>query len=135
LQLKSAYQGNSYWNAYFPGPARGAFVLRIDADKAYELTGFARAISARSQLLVVNSVGIHVAFVDPFYGIQSLEETRRELTNVTFPLELAKGINFLILNYEQQPIWLGGVESALDPDSVDTVTFTNKFPRAHHIQS
>jgi hypothetical protein len=111
LPLKSAYLKSPYWEFYSPGPARGAFVLRIDTDAAYSLMALTYAITARSQLLLVNEEGIRESYVDPFFGQASLEQTRRELSLPTFHLELAKGTNFLIYNYEQKTILMNGVES------------------------
>jgi hypothetical protein len=99
LPLKSAYLKSPYWEFYSPGPARGAFVLRIDTDAAYSLMALTYAITARSQLLLVNEEGIRESYVDPFFGQASLEQTRREMSLPTFHLELAKGTNFLIYNY------------------------------------
>ncbi|MDQ3231385.1 MAG: ATP-binding protein [Pseudobdellovibrionaceae bacterium] len=111
LPLKNAYLGNTYWSFYAPGPARGAFIVRIDADRPYSLFAVTPGLSARSQLLIINDQGRREIFVDDEFGQKSLEKTRRELTNVTFPLDLAKGSNYVIVNYEQEPVTIGGVES------------------------
>ncbi|MDQ3231459.1 MAG: hypothetical protein M3Q07_06525, partial [Pseudobdellovibrionaceae bacterium] len=111
LPFKNAYLGSTYWTTYAAGPARGAFIIRVDADRPYSLFAVTPALSARSQLLIINDQGRREIFVDDQFGQKSLEKSRRELTNVTFRLDLAQGSNYLILNYEQEPVTIGGVES------------------------
>jgi hypothetical protein len=111
LPLKSAYTGLPYWTSYVAGPARGAFILAIDSTKRQSLSVYAPAISARSQIRLINAEGNLVVWSDPEYGQESLERTRRELSDVMIPVVLEPGRNYLICNYEQKPVMFQGQES------------------------
>ena len=99
----SPFQTSLFYMGGFEGPKNGSFILRIDADKNYQLSGHSFGIAARSRIILLHdSLKTPLTlYGHPDFQSKDRSNVRQQVKNLTIEIPLYKGTNYIVFSYEQ----------------------------------